>query len=303
MLSILLWVPGYFKEASIVFNYKDPLLSAMGYLMGTGGVNVFFTSVLIGGQAIFLNYLINDHKLFKSTHFVVAFFYVLLNGACYDLFSFNPVVFANTFILLGLHQLFRLYNLTSSLSVIFNAGLFFGIGALLYPPLVLVFPLVWVSLSYLRSPKANDYLVAIIGFIVPFVYWGVYLFLTDNLADFNEDVIFQHHIINSPFIAGSNLYFFACLGVVFLLALFSGIGFLNRSIVKIRKLFVLLLLFLILCLPTVLFNYYDFAALYLLLIPGASVVIANFMVTLKKGWQAELLVLLLVAAMILHYFL
>jgi len=303
ILSLVLWIPGYFKQSAIVVNSKIPFIEAFNFLHEKNWINITLTSILIGGQAIYLNYLVNYNKLLKTNSYVLAFFYVLLNGACYKVFSFNAIILANTFLLLGLHQLFRLYNMTDSASVIFNAALFFGISTLVYPPLIVLFPLIWIALSYLRSPKAKDFLVAIIGFLLPFVYWFTYLFLIDEFDKIDIGFIFQNPIINQELIIEPFSYFFGLLGVILLLALFSSISFLNRTVVKTRKLFVLIILLLLSCLPILFFNEKDYIALFLTLILPGSIVISNYILNLRKGWQAELLTLLLLTTIVVSYFL
>lgn len=303
ILSVILWIPAYFKQSAIVINSQLPFSGVFNFLHEKHWINITLTSILIGGQAIFLNYLVNNNKLLKTNSYILAFFYVLLNGACYLVFSINAIVFANTFLLLGLHQLFRLYNMTDSASVIFNAGLFFGISTLIYPPLIVIFPLIWISLSYLRSPNTKDFLVAIIGVLLPFVYWVTYLFLVDEFDAFNNDFIYQQQIINQEVITQSFLYFFGALGVILLMALLSSFSFLNRTVVKTRKLFVLILLLLLLSLPVLFFNEKDYIALFLVLTLPVSIVVSNYVSNLKKSWQAELLTLLLLTAIVISYFL
>lgn len=303
IFSIVLWVPGYFKQLYLSTDSELLFSNFYHYLFSIQWLNILFTSLLIGFQALFLNYFINNQKLIKVNSYLVAFFYVLLNGANYYLFSFNAVVFSNTFLLLGLYQLFKLYNLTSATSILFNAGLLFGLSVIIYPPYIILFILVWIGLSYLRTPKLNDYIVALVGLLIPFIYWVSYQFIQDEITIVTLNVFFAEHLLKPDIDLVSNNYFFYLLAFFILLALFNTIGFLNRSVVKIRKLLVIVLLLAAISFLILLLNNNDLMGLYLLLIIPFSVLLANFVSNIKKSWQGELMIILLVGVIIISYFL
>jgi hypothetical protein len=77
-------------------------------------IQVFITSVLIGLQAVFLNYIINEEKLIKGNTHLVGLFFVVLNAAASLFLSFNPIIIVNFFVL---GVLFLIYALATGLQL------------------------------------------------------------------------------------------------------------------------------------------------------------------------------------------
>src|SRR5690606_10199379 len=116
LLSILLWIPGYFVVVKINLpNYS--LFNFFGaWLLEMPSLQVFITSVLIGLQAIFLNHIVNEEKLIKGNSHLVGLFFVVLNAASSLLLSINPIVVVNFFVLGVIYFFFKLYTLTNAKS-------------------------------------------------------------------------------------------------------------------------------------------------------------------------------------------
>lgn len=304
LLSVLLWIPAYFTSVEIsydnysLFNFFGKWFTEFRWL------NVLFSSLLIGFQAVFLNFIINQEKLIKGNTHLVGLFYVILNGALTLLFTINPIVITNIFVITVLFFLFRLYSLKDAKSQLFNVGFLLGWGTLFYTPLFCLFPLIWIVLSYVRIPSFRDYFISLLGFLLPFVYLVAYLYLTDQLFQTNIidwiyfPAIFSLEIFNKPY-----LYYVLVLVGFVVLSGASLILQLPREVVKDRKLFVVLILLSIFLGATVMFHQNDYTSLYLLLSAPSTVVLANYFNKLKKEWLAEVLFIVLVLGILASYFL
>lgn len=299
--SITLWVPGFFTVSGASINISSIGMGSVNFLFEPKWLNIILTSILIGGQALYLNYIINTHKLLKTTSHLVALFFVLLSGSGLFDFSLNVIIVANSFVLLAFGQLFRLYNLPEATSTLFNLGLYVGLATLIYSPLIVLFPLALFTLSYVRSPKGRDFIVVLIGFALPLLYWGTYLFLTDGLFGFIENsVLFPKGEASNSLMV--SYYFVYTIGAISLLSFFYLIVSMGRNVVKTRKLSVVVILLLLSCLSTILLNQHYILTFLILVIP-LTVLISNFVENIKKRWQRELIFLVLIAALILDYFL
>ena len=302
LLTVLLWIPGFFVSQEMILNIEVVKFNGFDFLFEPRWFNVVLTSLLIGGQAIFLNYIINSHKVLKSKTFLVALFYVLINGSAFVLFSLNLILVVNTFILLMLHQLFMLYNSVQANARLFNLGFFVGVVAVLYNPLIILFPLVIFSITYVRTPKGKDFLILIIGLLVPFIYWSAYLYLTnqlittiDNYLLFHQDTVEKGIILNSYFLYG--------LGLLTLAAIFNLLTTLGRKVVKTRKLLIIVLLLLLVSSATYFYNTQNFRVTYLLLGIPVAIILAHFFLNMKRKMLAELIFVMLIVGLVLDYFL
>lgn len=304
LLSVLLWIPAYYIDVELNFE-NHSLFNLFGkWFVEYRWLNVLFTSLLIGFQAVFLNFIINQEKLIKGNTHLIGLFYVVLNGAFALLFTINPVIITNTFLITMLFLMFKQYSRSDVKSPLFNVSFLLSLATLFYTPIFCLFPLIWIVLSYVRTPSFRDYFISLIGFLLPFVYLISYLYITDELYQSNiidwiyYPAIFSQNVLNQPF-----LYYVLVLFGFVVLSGASLILQLSRDVVKDRKLFVVLILLTIFIVVTVLFNTNDYISLYILLTIPISVVLANYFNKLKKEWLAEVFFIVLVLGILAGYFL
>ena len=304
LLSILLWVPGYFVSVKINLPYYSLFNFFGDWLLKMPSIQVFITSVLIGLQAVFLNYIINEEKLIKGNTHLVGLFFVVLNAAASLFLSFNPIVVVNFFVLGVLFFFFKLYTLTNAKSFLFNAGLLIGLGSLIFSPLLVLFPLLWIALSYLRTPNIKDYFISLFGALLPFIYFVSYLYLTDQLFKVSYvDWIFNDTVFETTSFSQTHFYYLGVLMVLLVFAVASLFLNLFREVVKTRKLYIIIFLLTIFLLSTILFNTSNILALYVLLSIPFAVLLANFFNQIKREWLAELYFTMLCLGIAAGYFL
>lgn len=288
LLTAVLWFPGFLSDME--FSVIEFFPKWLGVLLGL---------ILIGVQAIFLNYIINSNKLLKSSSFLVALFFVLLSSAGFSNLDFNTLIIANTFVLLQLHQLFKLYNQQNANSTIFNLGFFVGIGTILYHPLALLFVLAIIGIAYVRTPNVKDFILLIIGVSVPLIYLAAYFFMTNELEGFYESI--NHIDLNM--VEEESKYFFTYTAIIiFVISFFSLLSSINRSVVKTRKLYVMIILLFIFTASTFLLNY-NLKNLYIVLTIPVAVIIGSYTAKIKKRIIGELILIAFIGAILLDYFL
>ena len=302
ILSVVLWIPGFFISHETILATPIVGFSGVDFLFTPRWLNVIFTALLISGQAVYLNYIVSVNKLFKSNSFLAALFYVLLNGAGLVLFSLNLILIVNTFVLLLLHQLFKLYNLQQATTTLFNLGFFVGIAIVLYNPLIVLLPLTIFGIAYVRTPKGKDFLILLIGLLVPFVYWITYLYLTNQLiTTIDNYVLFHTNEVDK--VVTTNYYFLGFVSLLSILAMLNLILTIGRNVVKTRKLLMMVLLLLGVSSVTFLFSTQDYRVTYLILTVPVAIVLANFLTSIKKRIIGELIFILLIVSILLDYFL
>ncbi|TXB64610.1 hypothetical protein FRY74_09165 [Vicingus serpentipes] len=302
ILSIVLWMPGFFISQEVILKTQVANFNGIDFLFSPRWLNIIITSLLISGQAIYLNYIVSTNKLLKSNSFLVAVFYVLLNGAGLVLFSLNLLLVVNTLVLLLIHQLFKLYNLQQANATIFNVGFFLGLAVVLYNPFILLLPLAIFGIAYVRTPKGKDFLILIIGFLVPFIYWVTYLYLNNQLI-FTIDNYLLFHSDKIDKVIIKNYYFLSFVSFLSILAIFNLILLIGRNVVKTRKLLMMVFLLMGVSALTYFFKLQDLRFTYLILIVPLSIILANFFTGIKKRAIGELAFMLLLVSIILDYFL
>lgn len=99
-----------------------------------------------------------------------------------ELLNFNKGMLLNLVYILVFDQLFKTYKKENADSNMFNAGLLCGLAGLLFLPASGMLILILIALIILRSPNLREWLVVLIAFLVPFIYFLSYYFFTDRFG-------------------------------------------------------------------------------------------------------------------------
>ena len=293
LILTAVWVARFFFGD---FNHPD---FSLGYdwLNLVGGIG------LITFQVFFTNRIVNEYKLLEIITHLPGFIIVTLNSVGLFEANFHQVLLANTFILLAFSQLLRLYGITNKFGVLFNAGIAVGLASMIYFPSVIYFLFIWIVLIYMTTPVWRDFAVSLIGFVLPLVYYITYFFV---FKDLSELVFLTEHtkIFDFSFSQLSiwNKVFLFALACLTLVAGFKLLVSAGKSVARVRKILVAVLLYFIVSLTALFLNQFDIIATLILMIIPLSIMIANFFQHIKKTWLAEVIFLLFVLCIVLGYF-
>ncbi len=241
---------------------------------------------LIIQQALRLNYLLVNMRMFQKPNFLTAMAYILLTGLIPAWGMLTAPLISNTLIIWLFGKLCKLYNNSSAKSLIYNIGLITSICILGYHPLFLLIAIMLFALLILRPFSLGEICILILGFITPFYFLGVGLYLTDTWQ--NAKVYMPdwdlHFIKQKPDI---QLWVtLLTLTVMLLLGILLWQQNARRMLIQMRKNWGVLLLLLIILLPApfVNKNAQDEVA-FLWLVPVAAFS-ANFFLYAPKRWLA-----------------
>ncbi len=142
--------------------------------------------LIILSQAIRLNILLSKFKMFQQISYLPALTYIILTGLFpyWDVISSGLV--ANSLVIWILVKLLRLYDQNQPKTLEFNIGLIVGLSILLYEPIAILIPVVLFALIIIRPFKFSEWLVLIMGILMPFYFIFTYVFLWGQLADFRH---------------------------------------------------------------------------------------------------------------------
>lgn len=176
---------------------------------------------------------------------------VLLSGLFTSGCVISPALLSGHLLIWVFVRLTRLYNHTSPKALLFNTGMVLGIAIMFYHPFFIVVFLVLFALAIVRSFKINEWMVLILGVLIPFYFAGSIAYLTDNFLYF-----FQLLPTIQPGLPITQLNVFTISSLIMLgITLFLGIAywqqFNGRLLMQLRKYWsvLLLMLFLTLGLP------------------------------------------------------
>jgi len=252
-------------------------------------------------QALFLTYVINKQSVLKESSHLPALMYVVLMSCFPEQLSFNPLLLANFFIIFFLNSLFSFYRADSASFHVFDAGVFIGIAGLFYWPSLFLFPLTWAALVLLRPFQWKEWVVSLLGVALPFIVFAIGLFWFDMLSVNSIRSIlepfYQMHF--SAVYKSTYIILFAILvglSIASLIKFFQDMSTFAK--LRTRKFLVLFVWFFLFAAISYLVSVKrTMISLSFLAIP-LSVMYSNYFLTMKKQWLAELLFLLLLAAVI-----
>ncbi len=252
-------------------------------------------------QAFFLTSVINRQGVLRDSSHLPALLYVVLMSCFPEQLSFNPLLFANFFIIVFLNSLFNFYRSDTAVFEVFDAGLFIGLASLFYWPCLFLFPLTLASLFVLRPFEWREWLVSFIGVILPFLFFGTILFWFDMLSLNSIRSILEpfYKVQFSTAYNGTYIILSAILAVIVIASLWRFSNDLNTfAKLRTRKfLAIIVWFFLFAGLSYLVASKRTMIGLSFLAIP-LSVIISNYFLSLKNQILAELMFLLLLAAVI-----
>jgi hypothetical protein len=137
--------------------------------------------LLIFFQAVFINIMVAKYRVATELSLLPGLFYCLIASFLPDFMTLSPILLANTFLILAMFHLYDVYKNNTPAAQIFDVGLWIGVASLFYFSYTLFFLWGIVGLGLLRGLRLKELLMYLIGFIVPYFLFGVFLFWNDSL--------------------------------------------------------------------------------------------------------------------------
>lgn len=160
-------------------NFSEPIVQAFPYWYATLSFILFYI------QALQLNRVAAQLKLFQKTNYLAGMSYLLITSLFVDWFSFSAILIVNSILIWVWAQLCGSHNFKTPKTSIFNIGFVISLGAFFYMPVMLFILLMLLSISITRPFKLQEWLLGIIGLFTPLYFYATWLYLTDNWYGFN----------------------------------------------------------------------------------------------------------------------
>lgn len=303
ILAIVCWLPTFFYSSA----YTDvgmPFYNALlNWLGGTSILSTIVALIIIIIEAFLINFIVNANEILTKQSFLPGLFYVLLMSCDSSFLSLTPILLANFFVLLAVHQLVSSYRKDTAFSNAFDAGLLLSLATLFYFPCVVFFPLAYIGFLLFRPFVWREWLIAFIGFVVPYTFVFVYYFWNDMLSHFWSVKLFYPHPKRAV-VATSGGYYFMISVCLFILALSLGkllMGYTEGTQKNKKGVTLLLWLSVFTLLSLFLSPLITIKSFSLLSIP-AAVFVANYFLKLKRNTWGEFLVILFLIAIFVNHF-
>lgn len=267
-------------------------------------LQVLLSLIIVLFLAFLIQQINSRYALIKVRTKLPIAIYIIIIGGFTTMHTLHPVFFGAIFLLVGIHSLFSVFNNSDPQLDIFNAGLFLAIGTLFYFNLVVILPAFLIAVSVLRRErKWREFLILIIGFIIPVLFALSYAFFTDQLNE--VFVTFQKNIITPVNHFKTNYPLQGFLALLVFLTIIGSLKMIQQydsKKVSTRKYY--LILFIIFVFSMLSFIFIPAASQEMLVIAVLPVtfLISNLFASIESGFWRELLFTLLLGTAIFMQF-
>lgn len=257
--ALVLKLPMFLHPVKPVVNQGDNYLyKKLLQLLEPLTVNANFVFSLLAflllfTQATLLNRISNTLKLLPRQNFLAGMAYILATSLLKDWNTFSAPLLVNSVMIFAWYKMTSLYNSSKPKTAIFNLAVLTGILPLVYSPAVAFLILLLLAVLITRPFRITEILVAILGFLTPYYFLFVILYLTNqwSVSKIIPDITF--HLPRLP----ANLWLTA--GIALLVIPFLSGGYfvqnnLNKLLIQVRKAWSLVLLYMMVSLLIIVSN-------------------------------------------------
>ena len=193
-----------------------------------------FSSLLVFFQALMINRMSIKNSYDRNLSLFPGLFYIVFVSILPEYLLLSPALIANTFVIIALGELNKLYKKHMAAGTIFNIGFYAIISILFYFPYIFLIPVYVIGIYSLRAQNLKEFIQFLSGiFVVLFLSYSYYFI---NLKGSHFIEYFQSQFFNFNFGKGnlSVLIAFAFL-ILALIGMRRGIT-IKKAIQVVKKL-------------------------------------------------------------------
>jgi hypothetical protein len=306
---IVLWAYGFFHPVVPLTEHAAPL-----YKLLISGIEDYpflltlISFILIFCEALLINYIVEKNEIINTTTYLPALVYIVLMSLQPEMFSLHPIVIANLFMLLAVYKLMQTYRKETAYSEAFDTGFFIALAVLFYIPSIVFILLLWIGLIIIRPFIWREWVISLLGLMLPLAYLMFYYFWNSKLDALEYDALY--YTLIAPSKSFNALSFSSAeymqMAVLLFAAIFSVGRFmrdLSKGTVRTRSNLLLILYFFIFSFASIFIApEYSIPYLSFLSIPFA-IFFSAYLLFAKREWIAEVLFLLLIISVFINQFL
>lgn len=300
LVLVLRW-PVFFRDAPFTPSGQLPFFSDFfAWLSIYPWLSVILSAVAISYQAYLISEMMNEHRLLPYSSNLAAFVLTINYSFLAPQAWFSPIILSNIFVVLSLRRILSIFHQGKIYGNLFRAGIFIGIGSLIYLPSSFMLIILIYDLYLIRTFQWREYVIPSLGFIVPYIYLLSYYYLRSE-----SDIFLNYFIEPKTFLTFTDYGLFNWLPLLAgVLLICSSILYLilsgSRRTVRENNLFKVIIAMLIITVILCVIYSNDIMSATALLWPAASILIAYFLLGIRRKIISESIGYILIIAIILR---
>lgn len=291
IFGLLLSIIPVFSSDLMVIDSQMPFYQIVKFIMPDNLILYkLMGAMLIILSSVLFNNLITSYEMIKNT-FLPGFFFLLLFISNSNFVALSPISLSLVFLIMALDEIFYLSKEDCRNDNIFNTGLYIALASFFYFPIIYIFPLAIIGVSYFRSDSGREIFISLSGLLIPYIFYFTYLFFAHKHMEFFYYL--KANYFHISFAVGTkNIYSW----VVLLLLLASIFSFGSKSLegnARVRKFRYLFYFLLIFTIVIQLFTQIKFSDYIIYSTAPIAVFSTEYVQGFKRKWIAELIVFVL----------
>ncbi len=186
---VILWAPAYMVNP-VVLNTQGGFVYdwLLGILPDDQTPRLSVAILLIWLQGLVMSYLVNQYRMGAQATLFPGLFIAFIYSATPEFYGLTPEVIANTFLVLAIYQLFKIYKQQESAQAIFNVGFLISMTALTAQSYLVFIFLGWIGIGIMRSRRMIELCQYAIGLALPWGLLGMIYYMMEPPGSFVDFV-------------------------------------------------------------------------------------------------------------------
>jgi len=279
------------------FSWLQFIPLYLQYILGV--LLLFYSGFLI-------NTIVNKSVLFSKNFYLPGLIYISLMLFFPENGYLHPMAISNLFCILCFSNLIRIYRNESCKNHLFKACCWVIIAAVCFPSFSVMFLMSWISLLIIRPFVWREYLIPVLCLGLLIAYLSVFLLISNSsfnvLPRWLSSIAYYNIKFNTEPLIAVGAFLFITLALSLKIILFTY----SRSTNRFKKIIKLLLLYFILCVFQIAFDFFIFHSncfsVYSAFVP-LSILIAFVYMYGKRVWILDLIYTLFIASIFVFTYL
>ena len=289
-----------------LFHYNPPELGKQDTMMPLYELFIQYCSgkfwyysvliILIFSQVFLVTRLNSMLGLIETRTYLPVIVFLFIISSYIPLQELHPALIGNTFFLLFLYVLlYTSKNRDLQLSNYFLAGFILSIGSLFYAAIAYFIIIAWFAYFFFRPFRFREWLVSLIGLIIPYFLFGFYHYFVDNFSGFIAQIRYGFLYLNKISLLETHyLIFYTLMALLVLVSVFFLYGNLHLKKIEARKYYKFILWILLITLIVFIFApSVSYESIFFIALP-LTFILSNYFMNSRIQWFGEVMFFLMV---------
>lgn len=307
IIACIIWIPSFispqflFEQISVI-NFFNPNIE---FIRSNSRYFIWVSFIFTVISAVAINQILKEYDLVKINNTTALIIFILFTSAIPIFTSVNPYFLLNLILILFIQGVLKLSLIENPASVVFNTSLYLGTASLFFSPLIFLIIIVWISLHMNMRTDIRNFVISIIGLLLPYLFIFTWFFWNDTLIE-NANRILMNlsgFYLNIQYwelgVFDIIMLLFSLLLIVFsVLKVINKLG--EKSNYTRRNTLIILYFIGLLAIIIILFSG-DSLALLLLALPATIIVSIALNAIEKKKWLNTFFIIFTLLIILYHY--